>query len=209
MKITKYEHACLVLEEGQDKLIVDPGMFAKLPDFTGVVAVVITHIHGDHLNNENISRIVANNPSVTVYAEPAVIDELNDLDCKKQSVNGDENYSIGGFNLHLMLDDHAPIYGSSPCKNLRVVVNDYLYYPGDSLVPLDSSIDVIAVPLSAPWSKASDTIDFVNASDAKKMFPTHDEILSEEGKGFYNAWVSKSAEAKGIEYLVLKAGDSI
>ena len=50
MKITKYEHACFVVEEDGESLIVDPGGWTTdlvIPDT--VVGVIITHEHQDHI----------------------------------------------------------------------------------------------------------------------------------------------------------------
>jgi L-ascorbate metabolism protein UlaG (beta-lactamase superfamily) len=41
MKITKYAHACLLIEEGNCKVIVDPGRYNKTPDAMNVDAVLI------------------------------------------------------------------------------------------------------------------------------------------------------------------------
>ena len=65
MKLTKYEHACVVLEDQGQKLVIDPGMFS--PDFNDlrdITALVITHQHGDHFDLRNIENIVAANPGV-------------------------------------------------------------------------------------------------------------------------------------------------
>ncbi len=50
MKLTKYEHACVFLENDDgDKVVIDPGIFTNLPgDLSRIVAIVITHEHPDH-----------------------------------------------------------------------------------------------------------------------------------------------------------------
>ena len=49
MQLVKREHACLVLTQSGDTLVVDPGSFTlPLDDLRGVVAIVITHEHPDH-----------------------------------------------------------------------------------------------------------------------------------------------------------------
>ena len=45
MRVTKHEHACLVVEEQGHKLVVDPGMYSeKLPELTNVVALTLSPI---------------------------------------------------------------------------------------------------------------------------------------------------------------------
>ena len=63
MKITKLEHSGMILEKNGRKIVFDPVEFEnKLPELDNVVAVVITHKHGDHLQVEKLNEIVAKNP---------------------------------------------------------------------------------------------------------------------------------------------------
>ena len=73
MKVTKHEHACLVIEKGGSALIVDPGAFTMpLGDLLGVVAVVITHEHGDHWTPEQLQRILDRNPGARILGPAGV-----------------------------------------------------------------------------------------------------------------------------------------
>lgn len=79
MEITKFGHACFVATRNNQSVVVDPGELS--PDFVdpgNVVAVVVTHIHGDHLDREKIAAILANNPSVIFLAPQEVIDACPD-----------------------------------------------------------------------------------------------------------------------------------
>jgi L-ascorbate metabolism protein UlaG (beta-lactamase superfamily) len=64
MKIAKYIHSCLVFEQDGFKLLFDPGTFSfaegiVTPDsFKDVNAVIITHIHPDHFDAENLKKII-------------------------------------------------------------------------------------------------------------------------------------------------------
>lgn len=44
MKITKYEHSCVVIEEKGEKLVIDPGELTALPTLTYVRAIIFTHV---------------------------------------------------------------------------------------------------------------------------------------------------------------------
>ena len=46
MEVTKLEHACQILSDGDARLVLDPGDFTRPVDATGVVAVVVTAITG-------------------------------------------------------------------------------------------------------------------------------------------------------------------
>lgn len=56
LKISKYIHSCVMLEEEGEKILIDPGVFSfvegqvKAETFTGISAVLITHEHDDHIS---------------------------------------------------------------------------------------------------------------------------------------------------------------
>ena len=48
-----------------------------------------------------------------------------------------------------------------------------------------SGVDVLAMPLSAPWAKFSETASFVRSVGAEWVFPIHDALLAPPGRGIY------------------------
>ncbi|MEO0313302.1 MAG: hypothetical protein RL140_532, partial [Actinomycetota bacterium] len=63
MKVTKLEHATLVLEQNGETLILDPGFYTRpMTGFQHVVGIVITHNHDDHVHEDQIDRILEENP---------------------------------------------------------------------------------------------------------------------------------------------------
>ena len=56
MRITKYIHSCLLLEEDGHKLLFDPGKFSfveglvKPAQFNDVETIAISHEHPDHID---------------------------------------------------------------------------------------------------------------------------------------------------------------
>ena len=96
---------------------------------------------------------------------------------------GDE-YTTGPFRLRFFGGEHAVIHPDIPTiANLGVLVNDLLYYPGDSFVRPDVPVDTLALPVGAPWLKLSEAVDFVRDVKPRFVFPTHDAVLSDIGKG--------------------------
>jgi L-ascorbate metabolism protein UlaG (beta-lactamase superfamily) len=78
--ITKYEHACLVIEEQGKRLIIDPGMYLKgFSDHENVCAVVVTHEHQDHLNPKVLDQIVKANPDAKIFTIAAVAEQIKAL----------------------------------------------------------------------------------------------------------------------------------
>ncbi len=204
MKLTKYEHACFTLELDGQTLVVDPGEYTT--DFTvpdHVVAVVITHAHADHLSVEHLKAIATKNPDVIVIGHSDTLSELGDF--KAQAVVANEGVKIGPFELEFFGGNHAVIDPQIPViANLGVMINDTLYYPGDSFTLPERPVQVLALPVSAPWMKISEAVAFVKSVKPNMMFPTHDAILSEAGKGLPDRLIPSLTQDVGAEYQRLQ-----
>lgn len=206
MKVTKYEHACLVLEQNDEKIIIDPGSYTRpLGDETNVRAIVITHMHDDHCFEEQIDRILKDNPTAEIFGTDEVVKRIAPR--KAIAVHHGDFYNVGTFTLEFFGDVHAEIHRSIPLiQNCGVMVNDYLYYPGDSFTRPDRKVELLACPSSAPWAKISEIMDFVSEVQPKRSFPTHNIHLSEHGHQMYNSRIKAVTEAHGGEFLFLEPG---
>ena len=163
MKLTKYEHACLVLEISGDKLIIDPGAFTMpLGDIGDVIAVVITHEHPDHWTPEQLGRILARNPDAKIYGPAGV--KLAAADFEIIESHDGDSVEVGPFTLDFYGERHAVIHSSIPLvDNVGVMVNQTLFYPGDAFTVPPVPVDTLAVPAGAPWLKIGETMDYVTA----------------------------------------------
>jgi L-ascorbate metabolism protein UlaG (beta-lactamase superfamily) len=56
-----------------------------------------------------------------------------------------------------------------------------VYHPGDSLTVPEQAVDVLCVPVCAPWMRAAEGIDFARAVGASRNLAIHDRIYSEAG----------------------------
>lgn len=213
MKITKYEHAALVVELKGDKVIVDPGSYTKtMPEQHNVKAIVITHIHDDHCSEPQLDKIVALNPGIKIYGTDEVCRRLTESrpNFETVAVHHGDHYKEGEFIIEFYGDMHLEIHSSWPiCQNVGVMINNTLYYPGDSYTIPDVKVPMLAVPSSAPWAKLSMIIDFVNAVKPSHAFATHNIHLSAEGHQMYNGRIKMIAESHGGAFTHLEPGESI
>lgn len=210
MKLTKMEHSALVVELGGQKLFVDPGSFTTaLTETAGTVAVVITHEHADHWTPEQLDRVLEMNPAVTIYGPAGVAAAAAEYDITV--VKAGDTVEAGPFTLRFFGGDHAVIHPSIPVvDNIAVLVNDDLYYAGDSFfVPEGVQVGTLAVPAGAPWLKISEVIDYVHAVKPKRSFPIHEMLLSRAGKDMANGRIRAATEQGGGEFFPLEPNESL
>lgn len=200
MQLTKYEHACFTVEKDEQLIVVDPGEFST--DFIaplGVIAVVITHAHPDHFDSEQIAVIIDKNPQAIIVGVESITAQIEAFPTK--TVAAGDTATIGSFNLEFFGGIHAIIHPSIPTiANLGVLINDLLYYPGDSFTLPGKPVDTLALPVAAPWLKISEVMDFMTTVRPRLAFPTHDAILSNVGKEIVDGRLSATATELGISY---------
>jgi L-ascorbate metabolism protein UlaG (beta-lactamase superfamily) len=209
MKLTKYGHACIVFEEQGKKLLLDPGAYTEpLEDIKDVLAVVITHAHDDHCFEAQLDRLIAANPDLMIFGPPQVCTRLSKYNTT--AVYMGDYYPVGPFTLEFFCDLHAVIHPSIPVlENRAVLINDKVYYPGDSFTLPDRPVELLAVPTSAPWLKVSEVMDFVTAVKHKHSMATHNALHSDFGNALSNGRVKAITEAQGGEFHYLFPGDSL
>jgi L-ascorbate metabolism protein UlaG (beta-lactamase superfamily) len=210
MRLTKLEHAALILESSGKKLYLDPGSFTTaLTDTANAVAIVITHEHADHWTPEQLSRILEMNDDIPIYAPAGVAAVAADFDVTV--VKAGDTVEAGPFTMRFFGGKHAVIHSSIPIiDNLGVLINEELYYAGDSFtIPEGIEVDLLAAPSGAPWMKVAEVIDYVLAVKPKRSFPTHEMLLSRAGKDLSNGRIRWATEQGGGEFLPLEPGDTL
>ncbi|TFD19383.1 MBL fold metallo-hydrolase [Cryobacterium sp. TMT2-23] len=210
MKLTKLEHAALIVDKAGHKLFIDPGSYTSpLTETAGAVAVVITHEHPDHWTPEQLDRILALNPEVPIFAPAGVAHAAAGY--QVTVVSGGDTVEVGPFTLRFFGEKHAVIHESIPVvDNIGVLVDDELYYAGDSFtVPDGVAVDTLAVPAGAPWLKISEVMDYVLEVKPRRAFPTHEMLLSRAGKELSNARIRWATEQNGGEYFPLEPNESL
>jgi L-ascorbate metabolism protein UlaG (beta-lactamase superfamily) len=200
MILRKFEHACFSVEQDGSSLIVDPGNWTTdLSINTNVKAVIITHEHQDHMSIELLRKIISKNPGAIVVVHESIAHTLHEFSIKPIVPN--EIMNIGGFELAFFGGQHAEIQKGMPgIANVGVLINKTLYYPGDSFVAPNVPVQVLALPIAAPWLKFSEIADFVESVKPAMAFPTHDGILSENGRRLLDTMVSSIATKNGTVY---------
>ncbi|MDO9398897.1 MAG: MBL fold metallo-hydrolase [Herbiconiux sp.] len=210
MRLTKFEHAALLLEQSGKKLFVDPGSFTTpITDATNTVAVVITHEHPDHWTPDQLRRILDASPDAVLFGPEGVVEAASDFPFTR--VDPGDTVTAGPFTMRFFGGQHAVIHSSIPViDNVGVLINDVLYYPGDSFaVPEGVTVDTLAVPAGAPWMKIAEAMDYVLEVAPRRAFGTHEMVLSVAGKTMAADRLTWATEQGGGEYIALQPGDSL
>lgn len=200
MILSKYQHACFTVEDDEQLLVVDPGGFST--DFIApehVVAVVVTHEHGDHYDHVQLEAIIDKNPDAVIIGPESIISQI-EVFSTKVAHSGDR-IVIGPFALEFFGGEHATIHPSIPViSNVGVLINDLIFYPGDAFTVPGQPIDTLALPVAAPWLKISEVMDYLVEVGPRLAFPTHDAILSQNGIEITDGRLVATANQNGIIY---------
>lgn len=207
MKITKFDHSCIFIEQESRGLIFDPVEYDHtLPEIDHLDAIIVTHLHGDHFQPSVIERLRAINPDIKIYTTKDNAESI----LGAIAVAPGDNISVGPFNLNFFGGDHAEIVpGQIPCQNLGTIVNNMLTNPGDSFAKPPKQTEMLCVPISAPWLKTSESMSYVKNLQPKVVIPIHDSLNSDLGNQIYDTWLQKACTEIDATYKSIHYGKLI
>ena len=209
MRITKYEHATLLVTLGDESLVIDPGSFLTPPEYPAVTAIVVTHEHADHWTPEQVRRILDKSPDARILGPQGVATAMGD-EFTVEVVAPCYTVEVGDFTLRFFGGQHAVIHSSLPViDNVGVLVNDELYYAGDSYTVPEAQVGTLAAPIGAPWLKIGEAMDYVLDVKPKRAFYVHDMTLSVAGKQMGAARLKWATEQGGGTFSELQPGETL
>jgi L-ascorbate metabolism protein UlaG (beta-lactamase superfamily) len=204
VKITALYHASTLIEAGGEVIYLDPAKPAKLAGLPKADLILITDIHGDHMDPASIAEI--SKPETEIFAAPAVVETVKSA---KPIANG-ESKGWQGWTIEAI-----PAYnlkrGPEPGKLFhdRGRGNGYVltyggkrfYFSGDTEgVPemrALKNIDVAFVCMNLPYTMPpEEAADAVRAFHPKIVIPYH-------YRGSDLAVFKKALEGTGIEVRIL------
>jgi L-ascorbate metabolism protein UlaG (beta-lactamase superfamily) len=173
------------------RLLVDPGtLSADLEFVEGVDAILVTHQHPDHLDVERLPALVKANPDARLLAEPAAVETMAEAGVTGEPFAAGGVVAIGSVAVSGVGGQHAVIHRDIPrIGNTGLVVTaegaPTVFHPGDMIDTVPDGVDLLAVPLSAPWCAFKETVEFVRAVAPAVVVPIHDAIVSPAGRAIY------------------------
>ena len=178
------------MEVADRTILIDPGSWSSdFEDLSGLDAIVVTHQHADHLDRGRFAGLVRSNPDATIVTDPQSAALLADDGLTVTSWD-DGVIQVGDVSLSAHGNEHAFNHSRVPqVANVGVKVSaagePVLFHPGDAYDAAPGMIDLLAVPINAPWTAVRDSIDFVRRIAPRSIVPIHDGLLSPAGRGLY------------------------
>jgi L-ascorbate metabolism protein UlaG (beta-lactamase superfamily) len=210
MELIKHGHACVVLCEGERRLVVDPGAFTDPSALDGASAVLVTHEHADHFVADRLRAAMDADPALEVWTNGSVARQLEGLGGRVHVVGHGDAVTVAGFDVHVHGEFHAVIHPEIPrVQNVGFLVDGQVFHPGDALTVPDEPVATLLLPVHAPWSKASELIDYVRAVHADQAFAVHDGLLNDAGLGLMGGLLGERGPGTPTPFSRLAPGDSV
>lgn len=212
MRITKFGHACIRIEHGGKALVIDPGGWTSPEAVDGVDAVLLTHEHPDHVNADLLRRTDAEVFTVLGVAQH-LAEVAPDLHERVRVLPPGTGFTAAGLQVETVGELHAVIHEELPrVHNSGYLVSDgqtRLFHPGDALTAPGEHVDVLCLPVSAPWLKIAEAIDFARGVGAARNLAIHDEVYSDRGLGIADGHFGRFLGAAGHDYARLPEGTDL
>ncbi|MEU3301731.1 MBL fold metallo-hydrolase [Streptomyces sp. NPDC006678] len=207
MKLTKKSHACVRLEKDGRTLVIDPGVFSEPDAAAGADAVLVTHEHPDHFNEERLRVALDASPGTEIWTLRSVAEQLSAAFPGRVHTVGDgDTFTAAGFDVQVHGELHAVIHPDLPrITNVGFLVDGSVFHPGDALTVPGRPVDTLMLPVMAPWNKVSEVIDYVREVAPRRAIDIHDALLTELARPLYDTHIGNLG---GAEHSRLASGES-
>jgi L-ascorbate metabolism protein UlaG (beta-lactamase superfamily) len=201
MRLTKLEHACVRLEKNGTTVVVDPGIWTGPGVLDGAAAVLVTHEHFDHLDEDTLRAALGSNPDLTLWANASVAGKFGEFGDRVHTVQAGDAVDVAGFTVHVYGREHAVLYKEIPViANTGFLFDGTVFHPGDSFTVPEAPVDTLLLPASAPWLKVSEMIDYARAVAPRQGLAIHDALLSDKGLAVLANWFGLAGKPSGASF---------
>ena len=223
LTITWYSHACLLIETGKVKLLVDP-FFTGNPlspmEAKDVDAdyIFVSHGHGDHLGD---TIDIAKRTGATVVSNFEINNWLVNQGIRNvhpQHLGGGFDYPWGRVKLTIAQHGSAlpdGTYGGNPCGFLFYIQDKKIYHACDTGLFYDmkligeEGIDLAILPIGDNFTMGpDDALRAVKFLEPKQVVPIHYntfDVIKQDPQ----AWADRVEKESPAKVVVMKPGDSI
>ena len=211
MRFTKLGHSCVRLEKDGAVVVIDPGTWSDAATaLAGAAAVMVTHEHEDHLDADAVRTALRASPELTLWTTPSVTAKFAEFGDRVHETRHGDALSVAGFDVHVHGHVHAPIHKEIPqVANAGYLVDGELFHPGDSLTIPEEPVRTLLLPISAPWLRAGDMIDYFREVAPARGYTIHDAILSDDGLGITTKLMALAAAPASAPVARLDPGTGL
>jgi L-ascorbate metabolism protein UlaG (beta-lactamase superfamily) len=211
MRITKYGHCCLLVEEKGIRILLDPGSLTAGKQPTERIDVLlITHEHTDHLHVPSVQAVAQDSPGVKIYTIPSVGAFLRKEGIPFSLLEHGGQAEHGGVRIEAFGEKHAVMHPDIPVSdNTGFFVAERLFYPGDAFTDPGKRPEILALPVAGPWMKLSEAVDYARKLKPDVSFPVHDGVVTEAMRDILSVMMpARLLQEHGIRHIGLKEGES-
>lgn len=211
MRLTKFTHSCVRIEDGDRALVVDPGVFSETEDaLDGANAILVTHEHPDHLDVDTIRAALHRDSRLQLFAPASVTAMLDGFADQVGTVSAGEAFAAAGIPVQAYGGQHALIHPAIPMvANLGYLIGGRVFHPGDSFTVPDAAVSTVLLPLNAPWSKAAEVIDYAISVRAPRAYQIHDALVNDNYTTTVGNHIKRIAGPHGVEFQHLAPRTSV
>jgi L-ascorbate metabolism protein UlaG (beta-lactamase superfamily) len=173
MKITKFDHSCLLVEMSAPinrTALFDPGTMSEgvldVDTLEYLDDIIITHEHQDHFSLPLVRQLHDKFPMATITSTKAVVELL-----ANENIPASNNQSDGITFFDAPHEVVEPMFPTPEAIGVHYL--DLLTHPGDSH-HFDKSRTVLALPVTAPWGATVMAAKIGIALQPKYIVPIHD-----------------------------------
>ncbi len=205
MKISKHIHSCLLVEDGEKTILVDPGNYTfeeralDVDRIQKLDFLLITHEHQDHMYLPLIKQIVEKFPQVKILSTNSV---KNILESEGMRL------SESGEGVSFESAPHELMLGGRGAENFLFNISGKLTHPGDSL-KFNKSLDILALPIQAPWGSFVASVEKAATLKPKIVIPIHDWHWKDSARRRMYEMAKNYLAGKDIDFKSLEVGDRL
>jgi L-ascorbate metabolism protein UlaG (beta-lactamase superfamily) len=180
MRLQKFGHACLLFEDGDARVLLDPGTLSSgYEPLTGLTGIFVTHQHPDHMDVARLPALLQANPDAPLHSDDGTAQALADRGIHARAVHDGDELDVG-VSVRVIGREHAAIHPDVPTvPNVGYLVAERFFHPGDALTPPGvDGLDVLALPTAAPWLKAAEAVDYMRRVRPRIAVPIHEAMLT-------------------------------